>query len=128
LGSDRASRRTLIALGEEPPRKERSLEGSGYLGRCCQRQLSVRQFLYSLEIAVKRNGQRVQKVATVATFVAMLQTTFYVGCRRRRRCRRFRHTYIPAQRKDSRTLNGATLDGNRGELLTSESRRGVHEV
>ena len=85
----------------------------------------MRQFLYSLEIAVKRNGQRVQKVATVATFVAMLQTTFYVGCRRRRRCR---HTYIPAQRKDSRTLNGAALDGNRGELLTSESRRGVHEV
>ncbi|MBD8685018.1 hypothetical protein [Pseudomonas sp. CFBP 13719] len=64
-------------------------------------------------------------MATVADFVAMLQTTFYVGCRGRRRCR---HTYIHAQRKDSRTLNGAALDGNRGQLLTSESRRGVHEV
>ena len=88
----------------------------------------MRQYLYPLEKAVKRHCRSAQKVATVASIVAMLQTTFYVGCRRRRRCRRFRHTYIPAQRKDSRTLNGATLDGNRGELLTSESRRGVHEV
>ena len=49
LGSDRASRRTLIALGEEPPRKWRSLQGSDYLGWCCQRQRSVRQLLYPLE-------------------------------------------------------------------------------
>ncbi len=52
-GSDRASRRTLIALGEEPPRKWRSLKGSGYLGRCCQRQRSVRQFF----IPVRKDGQ-----------------------------------------------------------------------
>lgn len=30
LGSDRASRRTLTALGEEPPREWPSLQGSGY--------------------------------------------------------------------------------------------------
>lgn len=75
----------------------RSLKGSGYLGRCCQRQRSVRQLLYPLEKAVKRHGQSAQKMATVATFVAMLQAMFYVGCRH---CRRCRHTYIHAQRKD----------------------------
>lgn len=100
MGSDRASRRTLIALGEEPPRKWRSLKGSDYLGRCCQQQRSVRQYLYPLEKAVKRHSQCTEKVATVATSVAVLKTTLYVGCRRRRRCR---HTYIHAQRKDSDT-------------------------
>ena len=85
----------------------------------------MRQFLYPLEKAVKRHCRSAQKVATVANFVAMLQATFYVGCRRRRRCR---HTYIHAQRKDSRTLNGASLDGNREELMTGENRRGVHKL
>ena len=53
LGSDSASRRTLIALGEEPPRECRSLQGSGYLGWRCQRQRSVRQFF----IPTRKGGQ-----------------------------------------------------------------------
>jgi hypothetical protein len=65
----------------------------------------VRQFLYPLQKAVKRHGQNVQKAATVATFVAMLQTTVYVGCRR---CRHCRHTDIPAQRKDPQ-IHGMAL-------------------
>ena len=71
--SDRASRRTLYRTSGEPPRKWRSLEGSGYLGRRCQRQRSVCQFLYPPEKTVKHQGQSVQKVATVATFVATLR-------------------------------------------------------
>ncbi len=87
LGSDRASRRTLYRTLGEPPRKWRSLKGSGYLGRCCQRQRSVRQFLYPLENTVKHSGQRGQEVATVATSVATLQAPCCLGCRRCRRCR-----------------------------------------
>ncbi|AZE46520.1 hypothetical protein C4K04_0825 [Pseudomonas chlororaphis] len=87
VGSDRASRRTLYRTLGEPPRKWRSLKGSGYLGRCCQRQRSVRQFLYPLEKTVKRHGQSVQKVATVATSVATLKARQDKGCRRCRRCR-----------------------------------------
>ncbi len=67
----------------------RSLKGFGYLGWCCQRQRSVRQFLYALEKTVKRHDQSVQKVATVAAFVATLQAKSGVGCRRCRRCRHF---------------------------------------
>jgi hypothetical protein len=59
----------------------------------------VRQFLYPLEKAVKHHRRSTQKVATVATFVAMLQAPFFMGCRRCRRCRNIsvsvRPTHLP---------------------------------
>ena len=63
----------------------------------------MRQFLYPLEKTVKRHGQSVQKVATVATFVATLQGMSDVGCRRCRHCSSHDHGKI-------RSYNVAALE------------------
>lgn len=75
--------------------------------------------------ATRHAWRTMKKMATVATFVAMLQATFYVGCRRRRRCRP--PNPCPTKRF-AHTLNGAAPEEDRGELLTSESKRGVNQI
>jgi len=75
----------------------------------------VRQYLYPLEKAVKRHSQCAEKVATVTTSVAMLQTTYTWVVAAVAAVAT--PTSMPNEKIRTHTLNNVALDGNRGELL-----------
>ena len=89
LGSDRASRRTLIALREIHHASGVALKVLATWAGAVNDSDPCANFYTHSKRQSSIPGIRGQEVATVATFVATLQGTSDVGCRRCRQCRQF---------------------------------------
>jgi hypothetical protein len=86
-GSDRASRRTLIALRENHHASGVALKVPATWAAAVNDSDPCANCYTHSKIPSSAAARSGQVVATVATYVAMLQTPFCMGCRRCRRCR-----------------------------------------